>query len=69
VERACRAAELGGSTDFSAVLADPRVEAVMIATPPAPRFELARRFATDTKQMVEKMGRPPHRNSASLLHT
>jgi predicted dehydrogenase len=52
LERACRAAELGGSTDFSAVLADPRVEAVMIATPPAPRFELARQALEAGKHLL-----------------
>ena len=52
LERACRAAELGGSTDFSAVLADPRVEAVVIATPPAPRFELARQALEAGKHLL-----------------
>ncbi len=42
LEAACRAAELPGHSDFAALLADPAVEAVVIATPPGPRFELAR---------------------------
>ncbi|MCT0217871.1 Gfo/Idh/MocA family oxidoreductase [Synechococcus sp. CS-1329] len=42
LEAACRAAQLPGHSDFTALLADPAVEAVVIATPPAPRFELAR---------------------------
>jgi predicted dehydrogenase len=41
LEAACSASGLAGSTDFAALLADPAVEAVVIATPPAPRFELA----------------------------
>ena len=41
LEAACRSTELRGSTDFSSLLADPRVEALVIATPPAPRFALA----------------------------
>jgi hypothetical protein len=52
LERACRIAELGGSTDFSAVLADPRVEAVVIATPPAPRFDLARQALEAGKHLL-----------------
>lgn len=39
---AMAAAQLPGSTDFAQVLADPAVEAVVIATPPAPRQALAR---------------------------
>ena len=41
LEQACSAAELQGFTDFDALLADPRVEALVIATPPGPRFALA----------------------------
>jgi predicted dehydrogenase len=37
----CRAAELPGFTDFEAMLADPALDAVVIATPPAARFALA----------------------------
>jgi len=39
--RASQAAELPGYTDFEALLADQKVEAVVIATPPGPRFGLA----------------------------
>jgi predicted dehydrogenase len=52
LEGACRAAELSGSTEFSAVLADPRVEAVVIATPPAPRFDLARQALEAGKHLL-----------------
>ena len=34
---------LKGFSDWDALLADPAVDAVVIATPPAPRFDLARR--------------------------
>jgi predicted dehydrogenase len=37
-----QAAELPAFDDFAALLADPAVEAVVIATPPEPRFALAR---------------------------
>ncbi|QEY31647.1 Gfo/Idh/MocA family oxidoreductase [Synechococcus sp. RSCCF101] len=43
LEEACRGASLPGTDDFSALLAMPGVEAVIIATPPAARFDLARR--------------------------
>jgi predicted dehydrogenase len=36
LEKACRSAELPGHSDFEALLADPSVEAVVIATPPEP---------------------------------
>ncbi len=42
LEAACRVSGLAGHTDFSALLGDPAVEAVVIATPPGPRFALAR---------------------------
>ncbi len=42
LESACRAADLPGQTDYRALLADPAIEALVIATPPAARFELAR---------------------------
>ena len=55
LEAACRDADLPGSTDFEALLADPQVEALVIATPPAPRFELARRALEAGKHlMLEK---------------
>ena len=41
LDQACRTAELPGFTDFDALLADPRVDALVIATPPEPRFALA----------------------------
>ncbi|MFQ6538781.1 MULTISPECIES: Gfo/Idh/MocA family protein [Aphanothece] len=55
LESACRAAGLPGQTDFGALLADPAVEAVVIATPPEPRFELARQALLAGKHlMLEK---------------
>jgi predicted dehydrogenase len=41
LEQACRQHGLGGSTDFGQLLADPDLDAVVIATPPEPRFALA----------------------------
>jgi hypothetical protein len=42
LEQACRASGLPGTADFGDLLARPEIEAIVIATPPAPRFELAR---------------------------
>lgn len=36
LEAACRSAELPGHSTFTALLEDPAVEAVVIATPPGP---------------------------------
>jgi predicted dehydrogenase len=55
LEAACRKAELPGSSDFAALLDDPAVDAVVIATPPAPRFALARQALEAGKHvMLEK---------------
>ena len=42
LEAACRSSGLAGSNDFEALLNDPTIDALVLATPPAPRFELAR---------------------------
>ncbi len=42
LDQACSRHGLQGTTDWEALLADPAVDAVIIATPPAPRFELAK---------------------------
>ncbi|MCP9848666.1 Gfo/Idh/MocA family protein [Cyanobium sp. Morenito 9A2] len=52
LEAACRAAELPGHSDFDALLADPGIEAVVIATPPAVRFDLARRALEAGKHLL-----------------
>ena len=55
LEQACRVTELPGHSHFEALLADPQVEAVVIATPPGPRFELARQALLAGKHlMLEK---------------
>ena len=41
LDAVCGEADLPGFTDFEAMLADPSLDAVVIATPPAPRFGLA----------------------------
>lgn len=52
LKAACRSAELPGYSDFDALLANPAVEAIVIATPPAPRFELARRALEAGKHLL-----------------
>jgi len=52
LEQACRTAELPGSTDFEALLADPKLDAVVIATPPAVRFELAQAAIAAGKHLL-----------------
>ncbi len=52
LEAACRAAELPGFSDFDALLEDPAIEALVIATPPAVRFELARRALEAGKHLL-----------------
>jgi len=42
LESACRASGLPGSSDFEQLLADPAIDALVLATPPQPRFDLAR---------------------------
>ena len=55
LEAACRNAELPGHSDFAALLDDPAVDAVVIATPPAPRFALAKQALEAGKHvMLEK---------------
>jgi len=48
----CQRNHLPGHSDFDSLLADPRVEAVVIATPPAPRFELAQRALQAGKHLL-----------------
>jgi predicted dehydrogenase len=52
LEQACRRAELPGSADFDDLLADPEVEAVVLATPPEPRFALAQRALAAGKHLL-----------------
>jgi predicted dehydrogenase len=52
LDAACRAADLPGNCDFEALLADPAIEALVIATPPAPRFDLARRALEAGKHLL-----------------
>lgn len=52
LEAACRSAELPGHSDFDALLANPAVEAVVIATPPGPRFALAQRALDAGKHLL-----------------
>ena len=52
LDEACNAHSLAGYDEWDALLADPSVEAVVIATPPAPRFELARRALEAGKHLL-----------------
>ncbi len=52
LEQACAAAELPGFSDFDALLADPRVDALVIATPPEPRFALAQAAIAAGKHLL-----------------
>ena len=52
LEQACAASGLPGFSDFDALLADPSIEAVVIATPPAPRFELAKAAIAAGKHLL-----------------
>jgi len=55
LDAACRAQNLAGTTTYDDLLEDPSIEALVIATPPAPRFELARRALEAGKHlMLEK---------------
>ena len=52
VDQAARAAELPGTDDFNALLDDPAVEAVVIATPPSARFALAQQALQAGKHLL-----------------
>jgi predicted dehydrogenase len=52
LDQACAAAELPGFSDFDALLADPRVDALVIATPPEPRFALAQAAIAAGKHLL-----------------
>ena len=52
LEVACRQAELPGYSNFDDLLANSAVEALVIATPPAPRFELAERALKAGKHLL-----------------
>lgn len=52
LDQACAIHGLKGWTDWDALLQDPAVEAVIIATPPAPRFDLARQALEAGKHLL-----------------
>lgn len=52
VQQAASAGALPGFTDFGALLAEPGIEAVVIATPPAPRFALAKAALNAGKHLL-----------------
>lgn len=64
LETACGASGLSGTTDFAALLADPMVDAVVIATPPGPRFELAQQAIAAGKHLL--LEKPVALNAAQV---
>lgn len=52
LEQACRQHNLSGSTAFEQLLADPAIDAIVIATPPEPRFALARQALEAGKHLL-----------------
>ncbi|MFN6338532.1 MAG: Gfo/Idh/MocA family protein [Cyanobacteriota bacterium] len=42
LQEACAAVDLPGASSYESLLADPTIDALVLATPPAPRLELAR---------------------------
>jgi len=50
--QACAASGLAGFSDFNALLADPGIDALVIATPPGPRFELAKAAIASGKHLL-----------------
>ncbi|MGB1417179.1 MAG: Gfo/Idh/MocA family protein [Synechococcus sp.] len=52
LDQACQTHGLKGYDDWDALLADPAVDAVIIATPPAPRFDLAERALKAGKHLL-----------------
>lgn len=55
LDLACQSHDLKGFTDWDALLSDPAVDAVILTTPPEPRYPLARRALEAGKHLlVEK---------------
>jgi len=52
LEQACAASGLPGFSDYGALLADPSIDALVIATPPGPRFELAKAAIAAGKHLL-----------------
>jgi hypothetical protein len=52
LEAACRSSGLSGNCDFQALLDDPGIDALVLATPPEPRAELARRALEAGKHLL-----------------
>ena len=52
LDQTCRSHGLPGFSDFEALLSDPRVEALVIATPPEPRFALAQAAIAAGKHLL-----------------
>ena len=67
LDAACSSHGLPGHRYWEALLADPEVDAVVIATPPAPRFELARRALQAGKHLLLEKPITLHADQAKEL--
>ena len=65
LDKACTASGLPGFSDFEALLADPGIEALVIATPPGPRFELAKAAIAAGKHLL--LEKPVALNAEQVL--
>ncbi len=52
LEDACKENNLKGTTNWSELIADPAIDAVIIATPPAPRFQMAQEALCAGKHLL-----------------
>ena len=52
LDQACAAHGLQGFSDWDALLAEPSIEAIILATPPEPRFELAKKALEAGKHLL-----------------
>ena len=64
LEAACVASGLNGTSDFQELLANPAVEALVIATPPGPRFELGKQALEAGKHLL--LEKPVALNAAQV---
>ena len=61
LEQACASSGLPGFSSYEALLADPRVDALVIATPPEPRFALAQAAIAAGKHLDTRLDKLPSR--------
>ncbi len=68
LDEACAEHGLSGHDNWDALLEDPAIEAVIIATPPAPRFDLAHRALAAGKHLLLEKPIALHAGQAQELH-